>query len=383
MQPAGGESPWITDETRIFRETIRMFVERELVPNQVRWAEQGRPDAEAWIKAGSFGLLLPDVPEDYGGGGGTFAHRAVVLEELSRAGIHLGFDIQGIVARYILTYGSEAQRQRWLPPIASGKLIAAIGMTEPACGSDLQAIRTTARKDGGYYVINGCKTFITNGSQAGLVCLAVRTNPTAPGPTALSLLMLETSGLPGYRTGRSLRKIGRHTQDVCELFFDDVRVSAENLLGPAEGRGLFQMMDQLSYERLSIAVSAIAAAEAAVDITTRYVKERKAFGSPLFDLQSTRFKLAECRTATRVGRVFVDDCIQRFVAGQLDPVTAAMAKYWLTDCQFRVIDDCMQLHGGYGYMEEYPIARMWVDSRIQRIYGGANEIMKEIVGRHL
>jgi acyl-CoA dehydrogenase len=323
------------------------------------------------------------VPEEYGGSGGTFAHEAIVIEELARAGIHIGFSVQSIVAHYILAYGNEEQKRRWLPRMAGGDLVGAIAMTEPDAGSDLQAMKTIARKEGDHYVIRGSKTFITNGSQAGLICLAVRTDPKAAGPRVLSLIVLETGDLPGYKVGRPLQKIGRHTQDVCELFFDDVRVPVANLLGAGEGRGLFQMMDQLSYERLSIGLSAVAASEAAVEITTRYVKERNAFGKPLLDLQNTRFKLAECKTEAHIGRIFVDNCIQQFLAGKLDPVTAAMAKYWLTDRQFHIIDECVQLHGGYGYMQECPIGRMWADSRVQRIYGGSNEIMKELVGRSL
>jgi acyl-CoA dehydrogenase len=383
MTSASYESPWMTDETRVFQKMASKFIERQFAPHQTRWAEQGRPDAEAWIEAGKMGLLLPDVPEEYGGGGGTFAHEAVVVEELARNSLHIGFGIQSIVAHYILAYGSQEQRRRWLPRMASGELVGAIGMTEPDSGSDLQAIKTMARKEGDHYVIDGSKTFITNGCQASLICLAVRTDPKALGPKALSLLVLETGDMPGYRVGRSLHKIGRHAQDTCELFFDGVRVPAGNLLGQGEGRGLFQMMDQLPYERLSIGLSAVVAAECAVEITTRYVKERKAYGKPLLDLQNTRFKLAECKTEAHIGRIFIDNCIQQFVAGRLDPVTAAMAKYWLTDCQCRIIDECVQLHGGYGYIHEYPIARMWADSRVQRIYAGSNEIMKEIVGRSL
>ena len=379
----GHEPSWMDDSTRIFRKTVREFITREFVPFRTRWDEQGRSDIEAWCKAGRVGLLLADVPEDYGGGGGTFAHEAVVVEELARAGIHTGFGIQSIVAHYILAYGSEEQKRRWLPRMASGELISAIGMTEPDAGSDIQSIKTSARREGDQYVINGGKTFITNGSRADLICLAVRTGAMPAGPRGLSLLVLETKDLAGYRVGQVLQKIGRRAQDTCELFFNDVRVPVESLLGPNEGRGLFQMMDQLRYERLSIAVSAVAAAEKAVEITTRYVKERKAFGKPLIDLQNTRFKLAECKTEVRIGRVFVDNCIQQFIAGRLDSVTAAMAKYWLTDCQCRVMDECVQLHGGYGYMQEYPIAQMWVDSRVQKIYAGANEIMKEIVGSSL
>jgi len=369
----------MTDETRIFRKTVRQFVEKELAANEVRWSKQGHADAEAWLKAGQTGLLLPDVPECYGGGGGTFAHEAVVVEELARAGMHIGFGIQSIVGHYILAYGSDEQRRRWLPRMAAGELIAAIAMTEPNAGSDLQATKTTARKEGGAYVVNGSKTFITNGAQAGLICLAVRTDP-RPTPRALSLLIIETKDLPGFRTGHPLEKIGRHTQSTCELFFDDVRVPAANLLGASEGRGMLQMMDQLPYERLSIALSAVAASERAVELTADYVKARKVFGKPLLEMQNTRFKLAECKTECQVGRVFVDNCIARFIAGDLDAVTAAMAKLWLTESQCRIIDDCVQLHGGYGYMQEYPISRMWVDARVQRIYAGSNEIMKEVVG---
>ena len=383
MTLANFEVPWMDEETRIFRKVVSEFIAKELAPHQTRWGEQRRPDAEAWSKAGKAGLLLPDVPEEYGGGGGTFAHEAVIVEELARAGVHFGSGIQSIVAHYILAYGSEEQKHRWLPSLASGELVGAIGMTEPDAGSDIQAIRTTARRDGDQYVVDGSKTFITNGWHASLVYLAVRTDPRAPGPRGLSLLMIETRDLPGYRVGPSLEKIGRHAQDTCQLFFDSVRVPATNLLGAGEGRGLFQMMDQLNYERLSIALSAAAGAERAVDITTRYVKDRKAFGKALMDFQNTRFKLAECKTEAHLGRIFVDNCIQKFIAGELDGITAAMAKYWLTECQGRILDECVQLHGGYGYMKEYPIARMWADSRVQRIYAGSNEIMKEIVGASL
>jgi len=367
----------------MFRNTVRQFIEKEVAPRQARWAEQGHADAEAWIAAGKAGLLLPDVPEEYGGGGGTFAHEAVIIEELARSGAHFGFSIQSIVANYILAYGNEGQKQRWLPPMARGELVGAVGLTESNSGSDLQGLRTTARKDGDHYVINGSKTFITNGWQAGLVCLAVRTDLTAPGPRALSLVVVETRDLPGYRAGRPLHKMGRHAQDTCELFFDNVHIPLGNLLGLSEGRGLFQMMDQFRYERLSIALSAVAGAERALELTARYAKEREAFGKPLLDLQNTRFKLAECKAESHIGRIFIDNCIQQFIDGRLDALTAAMAKYWLTDSQCRVIDECVQLHGGYGYMQESLIARMWADSRVQRIYGGANEVLKEVVASSL
>ena len=373
------QSPWVNDDVRMYRETVRQFVAREFAPQQARWRSQHRADPESWIKAGAAGLLLPDVPEEYGGGGGTFAHEAVVIEELTRAGVHFGSGIQSIVAHYILAYGSEEQKRRWLPPMARGELVAAIAMTEPGAGSDLQAIKTSARRDGTDYVVGGSKTFITNASQAGLVCLAAKTDPRAAPMRALSLIIVETAGLAGYDVGRPLEKVGMHAQDTCEIFFDAARVPAANLLGAAEGRGFAQMMEQLPYERLSIGVSAVASAELAVAMTARYAKERRAFGKPLMDLQNTRFELAQCSSESHIGRVFLDSCIARQIAGELDATATAMAKFWLTDMQCRVIDDCVQLHGGYGYMTETPIARMWADSRVQRIYAGSNEIMKELI----
>ena len=379
MTASNYESPWINDEARIFRTTVRRFIEKELAPHQERWRAQRAPDAAAWTGAGRAGVLLADVPEDYGGGGGSFAHEAVVLEELARAGVHFGSAIQSTVAHYILAYGTQEQKRKWLPRMARGELVAAIAMSEPGAGSDLQAIRTSALREGEHYVIDGAKSFITNGTLANLVCLAVKTDPKLGGMRAISLVMVETGGLAGYRAGRPLEKLGMHGQDTCELYFDGARVPAANLLGAVEGRGFAQMMEQLPYERLSIGLGAVVSAEQAVALTTRYVKERKAFGKPLFDLQNTRFKLAECRAKAHIGRVFVDSCIARFIAGQLDEPSTAMAKYWLTETQCQVIDECLQLHGGYGYMTEYPIARMWADSRVQRIYAGSNEIMKELI----
>jgi len=374
------QSPWMNDELRMFRETARQFVQKQLAPQQACWRQQQRPAAEAWTQAGGAGLLLTDVPEEYGGGGGSFPHEAVLLEELARAGVHFGSSIQSIVAHYILAYGSEEQKRSWLPPMARGEHVGAIAMSEPAAGSDLQGIQTTARRDGDHYVINGSKTFITNGWHASLICVAVKTDTRVVGMKGISLIVVEARDLPGYRVGGSLEKVGMHAQDTCELFFGDMRVPASNLLGPAEGQGFAQMMERLSYERLTVGVSAVATAERAVAITAQYVKERTAFGQPLIDFQNTRFKLAECKTEAHIGRVFLDNCIERFIVGQLDDVTTAMAKYWLTDCQCRIVDECVQLHGGYGYMTEYPIARMWADSRVQRIYAGTNEIMKELIG---
>ena len=373
------ESSWINDDVRMFRDNVRAFIAKEFVPQQARWRAQHGPDADDWLRAARAGLLLSDVPEAYGGGGGTFAHECVVLEELARAGVHFGSQVHTTVAHYILAYGTEEQKRRWLPRMGRGELVGAIAMTEPGAGSDLQAIQTLARREGDEYVISGSKTFITNGMRAGLVCVAARTNPKAVGMRAISLIVVETDGLAGYRAGRPLEKVGMQQQDTCELFFDSVRVPAANLLGPIEGRGFAQLMEQLPYERLQIAVGAVAMAEQAVEITTRYVKERKAFGKALFDLQNTRFKLAECKTRAQVGRVFLDSCIERYLAGRLDETSTAMAKYWLTEMQCRIVDECVQLHGGYGYMTEYPIARMWADARVQRIYAGSNEIMKELI----
>lgn len=374
------ESPWMNDELRLFSKTVRRFIQEEFLPNQARWRQQHRPDAEAWTQAGAAGLLLTDVPEEYGGGSGTIAHEAVIAEELARAGVHFGCLNQSIVAHYILAYGSEEQKQSWLPKMAQGQLVGAIAMTEPSAGSDLQAIQTTAIRDGAEYVIHGSKTFVTNGWHASIIALAVKTDPKASGPKGISLLIVEPKNLPGYSIGAPLEKVGMHAQDTCEIFFDGVRVPASNLLGPSEGKGLSQMMAQLSYERLMIGVAAVATTEHAVAITTRYAKDRVAFGGALIELQNTRFKLAECRTESYIGRIFLDKCIQDYIAGRLDSATAAMAKYWLTDRECRILDECLQLHGGYGYSIEYPIARMWTDSRVHRIYAGTNEIMKELIG---
>jgi len=373
------QSPWMNDELRMFRKTVRQFIREEFTPHQARWRQQHRPDDGAWTAMGTVGILLPDFPQEYGGGGGTFAHETVVNEELAVAGVHFGSSIQSIVGHYILSYGTDEQKRNWLPRMARGELVAAIAMTEPSAGSDLAGVKTTARREGDHYIINGSKTFITNGSHASLLCAAVKTDPKAAGLKGISLIVIEPENLPGYRVGRPFDKIGMNGLDTCEIFFDDLQVPASNLLGH-EGKGFNHMVQQLPYERLTIGVGAVAMAEQAVAITTQYVKDRTAFGKPLIDFQNTRFKLAQCKTEVHIGRVFLDNCIERFMAGQLDAVTAAMAKYWLTECQCRVIDECVQLHGGYGYMIENPIARMWTDSRVQRIYAGTNEIMKELIG---
>jgi alkylation response protein AidB-like acyl-CoA dehydrogenase len=377
---ANYESPWMNEELRMYRKTVREFIQQEFLPRQAKWREQHRPDAEAWKQAGQTGLLLPDVPEEFGGGGGTFAHQAVVTEELAQAGVHFGCGVQSIVSHYILNYGTDAQKKKWLPAMAQGELVGAIAMTEPSAGSDLQAIKTTARRAGNEYILSGSKTFITNGWHAGLICVAAKTDPKVTGFRGISMIVVEAKNLAGYRVGSSLEKVGMHEIDTCELFFDDVHVPAANLLGTAEGAGFSQMMEQLRYERLMIGVGAVATSEKALAITIKYAKERKAFGQTLIEFQNARFKLAQCKTEAHIGRVFIDNCVTRFIAGQLDPVTAAMAKYWLTESQCRIVDECVQLHGGYGYMTEYPIARMWMDSRVQRIYAGTNEILEELIG---
>ena len=379
------EPTWMDDDLRLLRDTVSRFVETEMLPHDARWRAQHHVDREIWRRVGEMGLLLLDVPTEYGGGGGDFRHECVVYEELARRGISgFGQGVHSICAHYVLNHGNEAQKQRWLPRLARGELIGAIAMTEPGAGSDLKGIRTRAELDGDHYVVNGSKIFITNGGSATLLMLVVRTNPTER-KRGLSILMVETEGLAGYRVGRVLDKMGMHAQDTAELFFENVRVPADCLLGSGkgEGEGMYQMMSDLPYERLIIAICAVAAMEGAVAETLRYVKERHAFGHSIASLQNTRFKLAEIATVTRVARAFVDRCIEQIVAGKLDTETASMAKWWTTDMQQQVLDECVQLHGGYGYMNEYLVCRMFADARVQRIYGGTNEIMKEVISRSL
>ncbi|HEY2929850.1 acyl-CoA dehydrogenase family protein [Piscinibacter sp.] len=373
---------WTDPDLELLRDTARRFFETECAPHQEEWVAQKHADRKIWRRAGELGLLCAGIPEAYGGGGGHFLHEAVICEEQQRSLVN-SFSINvhsGIVAHYLLAYGSEEQKQRWLPPMARGEMVAAIAMTEPGAGTDLQRIRTTAVRDGNHYVVNGAKTFITNGFHADLVCVAVKTDPQAQAK-GVSLLMLETRDLPGFRRGRLLDKIGQRAQDTVELFFDDVRVPVANLLGNEEGRGFVQLMQQLPRERLLIAVGCAATMQRAVDETLAYVQQRKVFGEPLMAMQNTRFKLAECQTQATIARSFVDDCIARLQRGELDVPTAAMAKWWTTQTLCQVVDECLQLHGGYGYMNEYPIARMYADARAGRIYGGANEVMKEVVAR--
>ena len=383
MNPA-----WMTDDVVAFRDNVRKVFEREFAPFEERWRREHLADRSVWRQAGEMGLLCTSIPQVYGGAGGTFAHEAVVAYEQGRALVN-SFSINvhsGIVAHYLLAYGSEVQKQRWLPKMATGELVAAIAMSEPGAGSDLQAVRTSARLEhgtsGDAYVIDGAKTFITNGHHADLVCVVVKTDA-ARGAKGVSLLMVETADLPGFRRGRLLEKIGQHGQDTAELFFDGVRVPATNLLGEAEGQGFRQLMQQLARERLLIAIGAAGMMQRAIDETLAYVAQRQVFGEPLLAMQNTRFKLAECQTDAAITKVFVDTCIARQLAGTLDVPTAAMAKWSATDKLCRIVDECLQLHGGYGYMTEYPIARLYADARVLRILGGANEVMKELIARSM
>jgi acyl-CoA dehydrogenase len=379
----GYVSPWLDEDLSIFRNAAARFLEAEMVPNEEQWRKQQHVGKDIWRKAGAMGFLCTDVPAQYGGAGGDFRHEAVLYEELARRGLSgFGQGVHSICAHYLLNHGTEAQKHRFLPRMAAGELIGAIGMTEPGAGSDLQALKTRASLDGGDYVINGSKIFITNGYLAGLIALVVKTQP-GTGAKGTSIVMVETTNLGGFRVGRILDKMGMKSQDTAELFFEDVRVPAANLLGGVDGQGFYQLMGDLPYERVLIAVSAVAAMEGALAATIRYAKDRTAFGKSIAQFQNTKFKLAEIATKTHIARVFVDDCIAKIVAGTLDTVTASMAKYWVTDTQQEVLDECVQLHGGYGYMNEYLVCRMFADSRVQRIYGGTNEIMKELISRAL
>ncbi|MEH3154262.1 MAG: acyl-CoA dehydrogenase family protein [Gordonia paraffinivorans] len=376
-------SPWMTDDLDDLRSMVRAFMEKSVAPNVDKYVEQHHVDRDLWNAAGELGLLCMSIPEEYGGGGGTFAHESVLIEEQARIGdSSWGVSLHnGIIAHYLLAYGSEEQKTTWLPKMASGEVVGAIAMTEPGTGSDLQNVKTRAIRDGDEYVIDGSKTFITNGSQADLIVVVVKTD-TSEGAKGISLVLVE-GDREGFRRGRVLDKIGQRGQDTSELFFDGVRVPTSNLLGTEEGQGFIQLMQQLPQERLIIAVASIAGMEAAIDHTLRYTKERQAFGRPVFGFQNTKFKLAEAATETRIGRVFVDDCIVKHIDGQLDIPTVAMAKWWTTDRAMTVLDECVQLFGGYGYMSEYPVGRMWADARVQKIYAGTNEIMKEIIARSL
>lgn len=375
-------SPWITEDLAMFQDSARRFIDKEIVPQEMHWAEQKHVDRAIWNRFGELGLLCPAIPEAYGGGDGNFAHDAIMALEMARA-LAIGPSLNvhsAIVAHYILKYGTEAQKQRWLPRMASGEFVAAIAMSEPGAGSDLKSIKTTAVQVGDRWRINGSKTFITNGWLADLVIVVAKTDPAA-GSRGVSLIGVETKDLAGFRRGRILDKIGLKGQDTSELFFDNVEVPHEALLGLEPGRGFKQLMEQLPQERMLIALGAVATMERAVDETITYAKDRQVFGAPLMDMQNTRFKLAECRTKATIARRFVDDCMVRVLRGELDGATAAMAKWWTTQTNCEVMDECLQLHGGYGYITDYPIARMYVNARVGKIFGGSNEIMKELVAR--
>ncbi|MEM1191772.1 MAG: acyl-CoA dehydrogenase family protein [Pseudomonadota bacterium] len=373
---------WKTEDLDLFEDEVHKFFARDLAPHVEKWREQGVVDRWAWDKAGEAGILCASMPAEYGGAGGSFAHEQIIIEQQVKTGVE-GFGISlhnGIIAPYILHYGTDAQKQKWLPRLASGKLVGAIAMSEPGTGSDLQAVRTTARRDGDDYVINGQKTFITNGQTANMIIVVTKTNP-EEGASGTSLIVVETDEVDGFSRGRNLKKIGHKAQDTSELFFDDVRVPAENRLGNEEGQGFIQLMEQLPQERHIIGVQGIAAIERALDLTLDYTRERKAFGRPIFNFQNTQFKLAELKAKATMARVFIDYCTEQLLAGALDPATGSMSKLLLSDLECEVMDECLQLFGGYGYMDEYPISRMYTDARVQRIYGGTNEIMKLLIAR--
>lgn len=381
MLPQLHRHAWMDEEIEAFRDQVRRYIAGEMAPHLEGWRRQGHVPREVWRGFGAMGFLLPEMGEAYGGAGASLAYQLVVQDELAKQEMPLNTGVHTIAAHYIQAYGTDAQKQRWLPGLVSGEFLAGIAMTEPGAGSDLKAIRTRARREGDRYVIDGAKTFITNGFSGNLLVMVVRTGEA--GSRGVSLIVLETEKLAGFRVGRKLEKLGQHASDTAELFLDDVRVPADQLLGGVEGQGFKQLMGQLPYERMLLAVPAAAAIERAVEITVDYTKQRKAFGQTISDFQNTRFQLAECATIAHLVRTFVNDCIQRLLDGTLDDEAAYMAKWWCSEQQCRVTDACLQLFGGYGYMVEYPIARLYADARIQKIYGGANELMKDLIARKL
>jgi acyl-CoA dehydrogenase len=372
---------WMDETLDIHRQAARRFAETEIAPAEEKGRAAGNVGHAIWRRAGELGFLLADVPEDYGGAGGDFRHEAVFYEETSRRGLSgMNTAVHSIVAHYFLNHGTEEQKRAYLPRLASGELVAAIAMTEPDTGSDLQAIRTKAAREGNGYTINGAKTFISNGFLAGLVLVVCKTDA-ALGARGTSIMIVETKDCEGFRVGRVLDKVGLKAQDTSELFFDNVRVPADHLLGGVEGQGFFQMMSDLPYERLIVSVAAVAAIEGAFEATLKYTRDRKAFGKPILEFQNTRFKLAEVAAIAKAARAYLDRSIEDYLAGRLDTVAASMLKMWTTEQQNKTIDECLQLFGGFGYMNESLIARMWADARVARIYAGTNEIMREVVAR--
>jgi acyl-CoA dehydrogenase len=377
---------WMAEDLVLLEEQARRFMTAELVPHVERWHDDGIMDRAVWNKLGAAGLLCAGIPEEYGGAGGTFAHETVINREFALAGLDaIGAPLHsGIVAPYIYRYGTDEQKRRWLPKLATGDLVGAIAMSEPGTGSDLQGVRTTAKKSGNGYVLNGSKTFITNGQHANLIIVVARTDPNPDaGHKGISLMVVETDDASGFRRGRKLKKLGLDWADTSELFFEDVKLPAEALLGPEEGQGFIQLMTELPQERLLVATAGIGMIERALKLTIDYVKERKAFGKAIIEFQNTQFVLAECKTEATVAKVFHDHCVEQHINHALDTTTASMAKYWITDLQNSIVDRCLQLFGGYGYMDEYPISRMYRDARVQRIYAGTNEIMKLLIARSL
>lgn len=382
------QASWIDEEMRILHDAAYGFTKSEFEPKREQWEKNGLCDRDAWRQAGQAGLLCASIPEEYGGAGGNYFHEAIILDAMMRGGaaasVGGGNTVHSqIVAHYILNCGREEQKRDWLPLMASGELVGAVAMTEPGAGSDLQGIKTTAKKDGDDYVINGAKTFISNGQHAELIVVVCKTD-TTKGAQGVSLIVVDTTQVEsGFQRGRNLEKIGLKEADTSELFFDNVRVPQANLLGDEEGQGFYQLMQNLPQERLSIACTAATFAEMAIEETVAYVKEREAFGKSVMSFQNTRFKLAECKTEATIMRSFVNECVAEQVRHELTAEKVSMAKWWATQKQCEIVDECLQLHGGYGYMWEYPIARFYADSRVQKIYGGTNEIMKELISRSL
>jgi acyl-CoA dehydrogenase len=378
----------MSEDLVLLEDQARRFIADEFVPNLDRWHEQHMYEREVWTKAGAAGLLCASMPEEYGGAGGTFAHDAVIIRELGLAGFDtFGAPLHsGIVAPYILHYGTEEQKKRWLPKLATGEMVGAIAMTEPGTGSDLQGVRTNAVKSGNGYKLNGSKTFITNGQHANLIVVVAKTD-SKQGAKGVSLMVVETDDangpVAGFRRGRKLKKLGQDSADTSELFFEDVQLPAEALLGSEEGQGFYQLMKELPQERLLVAIHASAMMERALALTIDYVKQRQAFGKKVIEFQNTQFELADCKSEATVAKVFVDHCLERHIAGGLDAVTASIAKQWITDALCKLADRCLQLFGGYGYMDEYPISRIYRDARVMRIYAGTNEIMKLLISRSL